>query len=167
MQLRSLCGQKSYPGSWAIPTMKIDAASRLLPFSCEQVFDLAADVERYPEYMPGWISAKILKKEADVLYVEQVVGMGPVHVKFRSKAVLHRPRQIDVTSSEAPFRHYRLTWLLVPHPALSCALSLTIELELESLALQLVVNRVLPASVEGVIGAFQSRANSLYARGDD
>lgn len=146
--------------------MKIDGVTRLLPFSCEQVFDLAADIERYPEYLPGWISAQILRKEADILYVEQVVGMGPVRVKFRSKAVLHRPQQIEVTSSESPFRHYRLTWLLVTRPALSCDLSITVELELESYALQQLVNRMLPASIEGFISAFQSRANSLYARGD-
>jgi coenzyme Q-binding protein COQ10 len=146
--------------------MKIETVSCLVPFSCEQVFDLAADIERYPEYLPGWISARILKREADIVYVEQVLGMGPARVQFRSKAVLHRPERIDVTSSEAPFRHYSLTWLIVPRPAVSCSLSVTVELELESNLLQHVVNRVLPASIDGVMAAFQSRANSLYARGD-
>jgi coenzyme Q-binding protein COQ10 len=146
--------------------MKIDGVTRLLPFSCEQVFDLAADIERYPEYLPGWISARILKREADVLYVEQVLGVGPARLQFGSRAVLHRPERIEVTSSEPPFRYYRLTWLLAPRPAVSCSLSVTVELELESNLLQNVVNRVLPASIEGVIAAFEARANSLYARRD-
>jgi coenzyme Q-binding protein COQ10 len=146
--------------------MKIDTVSRLLPFSCEQVFDLAADIERYPEYLPGWISARILKREADIVYVEQVLGMGPARVQFRSKAVLHRPERIDVTSSEAPFRHYSLTWLVVSRSARSCSLSVTVELELESNFLQCAVNRVLSPSIEGVIAAFQGRANTLYARRD-
>jgi coenzyme Q-binding protein COQ10 len=146
--------------------MKIDAVSRLLPFSCEQVFDLAADIERYPEYLPGWISARILKREADVLYVEQVLGVGPARVRFASRAVLHRPERIEVTSSEPPFRHYSLTWLLAPRPAVSCSLSVMVDLELESNLLQHLVSRVLPASIEGVIAAFEARAHSLYARSD-
>jgi coenzyme Q-binding protein COQ10 len=146
--------------------MKIDGVSRLLPFSPEQVFDLAADIERYPEYLPGWISARILKREADVLYVEQVLGIGLARVQFRSRAVLHRPQRIEVTSSEPPFRHYCLTWLLAPRPALSCSLGVVVDLELESDLLQHVANRVLPASIEDVIAAFEARANSLYARHD-
>jgi coenzyme Q-binding protein COQ10 len=146
--------------------MKIDAVTRLLPFSCEQVFDLAADIERYPEYLPGWVSARILKREADVLYVEQVLGVGPARVKFGSRAVLHRSERIEVTSSEPPFRHYSLTWLLAPRPAVSCSLSVMVDLELESKLLQHLMNRVLPATIGDVIAAFEARAHSLCARSD-
>lgn len=146
--------------------MKIDAVSRLLPFSCGQVFDLAADIERYPEYLPGWISARILKREADLLDVEQVLGVGPARVQFRSRAVLQRPERIEVTSSEPPFRHYSLTWLLAPRPALSCSLSIMVDLELESKLLEHLVQCVLPASIGDVVAAFEARAYSLYAHRD-
>jgi coenzyme Q-binding protein COQ10 len=144
--------------------MKIDRVSRLLPFTCEQVFDLAADVERYPEFLPGWIAARIVKREANVLYVEQALGIGPAQLRFRSRTTLHRPERIEVTSSESPFRHYSLTWLLAPGPAASCNLSVIVEMELESRLLQLLVNRVLPASITGAIAAFEARANKLYVR---
>lgn len=127
---------------------------------------MAADIERYPEYLPGWISARILKREANVLYVEQVLGVGPARVRFCSRAVLRRPTRIDVTSSEPPFRHYSLTWLLAPRSAMSCSLSVMVDLELESSLLEHLVNHVLPASVEGGIAAFEARANSLYAGRD-
>lgn len=144
--------------------MKIDRISRLLPYSCEQVFDLAADIERYPEFLPSWISARILKREANTLYVEQVLGVGPMRVQFGSTAVLRRPERIDITSSESPFRHYSLTWLVEPGPLLSCRLSAMADLELDSGFLQHVVNRVLPESIEEVIAAFEVRASSLYVR---
>jgi coenzyme Q-binding protein COQ10 len=146
--------------------MKIDRISRLLPFSSEQVFDLAADIERYPEFLPTWISARILKREANTLYVEQVLGVGPMRVQFGSTAVLRRPERIDITSSEPPFRRYSLTWLFEPGPLQSCRLGVMADLELESGFLQLVVNRVLPASIEDVIAAFEARARSLYVRRD-
>jgi coenzyme Q-binding protein COQ10 len=146
--------------------MRIERVSRLLPFSCEQVFDLAADIERYPEFVPGWISARIVKREANILHVEQLLGVGPARVQFSSRAVLHRPDRIDVTSSEPPFQHYSLTWLIAPGPASSCTLSVMADLELQSRLLQHVVDQVLPASIESVIGAFEARALSLYVRGD-
>jgi coenzyme Q-binding protein COQ10 len=143
--------------------MKIDRVSRWLPFSCAQLFDLAADIERYPEFLPGWKSARILHREADVLHVEQTLGVGPARLRFHSRAVLHRPERIEVSSSEAPFRHYRLTWLFAPGSGIYCNLSVMVDLELESGLLQHVVNRLLPASIEGAIAAFEARAHSLYA----
>ncbi len=144
--------------------MKIDRVSRLLPFTCEQVFDLAADVERYPEFLPGWTAARIVSREGGVLHVEQVLGIGPVRLRFDSRTVLQRPERIEVTSSDRPFRHYRLTWLFAPGPAASCNLSVAVDLEMQSGLLQHVVNRVLPASIEGAITAFEARANRLYVR---
>ncbi|MFZ1100077.1 MAG: type II toxin-antitoxin system RatA family toxin [Steroidobacteraceae bacterium] len=144
--------------------MKIERVSRLLPFTCEQLFDLAADVERYPEFLSGWISARIVSREGNVLHVEQVLGIGPVRLQFPSRTVLSRPERIEVTSSEPPFRHYSLTWLFTPGPAASCNLTVMVELELQSRLLQQVVKRVLPASITDVIAAFESRARSLYVR---
>ncbi len=146
--------------------MKIDKVSRLLPFTCEQLFDLAADVERYPEFLPGWISARVVTREDNVLHVEQVLGIGPVRLRFDSRTVLHRPERIDVTSSDRPFRHYRLTWLFAPGSVVFCNLSVTVDLELQSGLLQHVVNQVLPVSIEGAISAFEARANRLYVRRD-
>lgn len=144
--------------------MKIDRVSRLLPFTCEQLFDLAADVERYPEFLSGWISARIVSREGNVLHVEQILGIGPVRLEFCSRTVLNRPERIEVTSSELPFRHYSLTWLFTPGPSASCALTVMVELELQSRLLQQVVKQVLPASITDVIAAFESRARSLYGR---
>ena len=146
--------------------MKVDSVSRLLPFSCVQVFDLVADIERYPEFLPGWISARILKREANVLCVQQVLGVGPVRIQFASRAVLHRPERIDITSSEPPFRHHHLTWLVTTRSAASCSLGVTADVELDSRLLQHVVNRVLPGSIEDTLAAFEARANSLYAPRD-
>lgn len=140
--------------------MKIERVSRLLPFSCEEVFDLAADVEHYPEFVPGWISARILKRDANVLLVQQTLGIGPARVQFNSRAVLHRPDRIEVTSSEPPFRHYSLTWLIEPRSVASCSLTVIVDLELQSSLLQHVVKRVLPGSIEQVVAAFEARAHS-------
>jgi coenzyme Q-binding protein COQ10 len=141
----------------------IEKVGRTLPFSCEQVFDLIADIERYPEFLKWWISARIQKRESNVCYVEQVVGFGPIRLQFASKAVLNRPQRIDVTSTDLSFRKYSLSWLVAAIPSTGCRISVAADLELQSGFLQYVLNQFLPTSIDDIVTAFEARAHAIYA----
>ena len=144
--------------------MIIETKGRALPFSSEQAFDLAADIERYPEFLRGWISARIRRREGDVCYVDQVLGLGPARVHFASKAVLHRPERIVVSSSEAPFRQFCLAWNFETVPnGVGCLVSLSAALDLRSTLLQRIIDRALPTAIADVVAAFETRAGLLYA----
>jgi len=142
--------------------MVIEKVGQLLPFTREQVFDLAADIERYPDFLRGWVKARIRNRESDTFYVDQVVGFGPLRVEFSSKAVLQRPERIDVTSSDVPFRRFSLCWLVEAGPSGGCTVSLVADLKLRSKFLQRVVDRALPAAVADIMAAFAARARDLY-----
>jgi coenzyme Q-binding protein COQ10 len=136
-----------------------------LPFTSEQLFDVVADIERYPEFLPGWISASIYRREANTCYVEQVLGRGPVRVQFASKAVLQRPERLDITSSDAAFRLFSLCVLISPGvSAAECHFSLSAQVELRSLFLQTILGRLLASSIHDIIAAFEARAHRLYDR---
>jgi coenzyme Q-binding protein COQ10 len=128
-----------------------------LPFTCEQAFDLAADIESYPGFLPGWISARIQKRESNVCWVDQVVGFGPVQLPFSSQATLHRPDRIDVVSMEAPFRQFSLTWLFEAAPPGGCRVSVVAQIETQSGLIQHLVDRVLPSAVDEIVAAFEAR----------
>jgi len=138
-------------------------ASGTLPYRCEQMFDLAADIERYPEFLAGWISARIRNREGNTCQVDQVVGFGPLRLQFASTAVLQPSHQIDVSSTDPRFRKYSLSWLIEEAPTRGCQVSVTVDLELKSRLLQLVVNRLLPAAVDDIVAAFRARAHAIYA----
>ncbi len=135
----------------------------MLPFDCEQVFDLAADIESYPQYLTGWVSARIQKRESNLCYVEQVVGFGPARLQFASIATLHRPERIDVTSADTSFRHFSLSWLIIPARPSGCCISIAIEIELRSRLLQHIVNQLLSSAVDDIIASFEARAHRIYA----
>ena len=141
----------------------IEKVGATLPFGCEPVFDLAADIERYPEFLKWWISARIQKRESNICYVEQVMGLGPLRLQFASTAALHRPERIDVTSTDSLFRHFSLSWLVAPVWSAGCRISIAAELELQSGILQHVVNQFLPGAVDDIIGAFEARAHIVCA----
>jgi coenzyme Q-binding protein COQ10 len=144
--------------------MVTQRVERLLPYAAEQLFDLAADVERYPEYLPWWISARIRKRLSNEYHTDQVLGLGPFRVKFGSRTILQRPGRIDVTSADFPFRKFRLTWTFEPRPGPACKVTVFSEFELGLSALQRLYDRVLPSAIGDIMAAFERRAGRLYAR---
>jgi coenzyme Q-binding protein COQ10 len=143
--------------------MMSQSVERLLPYGPERLFDLAADVERYPEFLRWWIKAQIRKREADVYYTDQVLGLGPVRVSFGSKTVLRRPERIDVTSDEPPFRWFHLSWRFASLPDGGCQVRLAADVDFRSHLLQRLVDRILPATIDEIIASFERRAHRLYA----
>lgn len=141
--------------------MLTEKAVRSLPYNAELLFDLAADVERYPEFLRWWIAARIRKREGDVYYTEQVLGLGPVRIQFSSKTFLHRPERIEVCSEQSPFRQFHLVWKFVPETAGGCQVSLAAKVEFRSRVLEKIVAQVLPTVIGEIISAFEARAYQL------
>ncbi len=133
-----------------------------LAYRPEQLFDLAADVERYPEFLPWWIAARVRKREGNVYCTDQVVGFGPVRERFGSKTVLQRPERIEVTSTDGMFRNFHLTWLFDPLPGNGCEVALAVDLELRSKLIQDVLGRAILRTLGSIMSAFEARAHRLY-----
>jgi coenzyme Q-binding protein COQ10 len=143
-----------------------ERVERLLPYSPKRLFDLAADVERYPDFLRWWIAARIQKREAGVYYTHQVLGFGPIRVSFGSKTMLRRPERIDVTSDKPPFRELRLSWIFESRPGHGCRVSLVAECQFRSYLLERVVAGVLPTAIADTMLAFETRARQLYGDRD-
>lgn len=137
-------------------------AHSALPYMPEQLFDLAADVERYPEFLPWWIAARVRKREVNVYYTDQVVGFGLVRERFGSKTVLQRPERIDVISTDRMFRKFHLTWVFEPLPVNGCQVALSVDLELRSKLIRSLFGRAIIRTVGSIMSAFEARAHRLY-----
>jgi coenzyme Q-binding protein COQ10 len=136
--------------------------SRVLPYEPEQVFDLVADVERYPDFLPWWVAVRVRKRDGNVYDTDQVIGFGIVRAKFSSKTVLRRPERIDVTSTDRPFRHFNLTWLFDPAPDGGCRVGLSADLEFRSKFLQELLGAAVARVPRRIVTAFETRAHQLY-----
>lgn len=140
----------------------IERFGRTLPLTCEQAFEIAADIERYPEFLPCWISARITRRDSNICYVEQEVGFGPARLRFAATAAMQRPVRIDVTSTDKSFKHFNLSWLIESIPPEGCRVSLAAAVQLESGILQYAVAAFLPTAIEDIILAFEVRARASY-----
>jgi coenzyme Q-binding protein COQ10 len=142
--------------------MLSEKVDRIMPYSREQLFDLAADVERYPEFLHWWITARVRKQKGEIYYTDQVLGIGPIRVEFESKTILRRPERIDVTANAPPFRKFKLSWLFDSRPDGRCRVTLMAELEFRSHLLERLVDQVVSAGMNDIIASFVRRAQRLY-----
>ncbi|HTX04710.1 MAG TPA: type II toxin-antitoxin system RatA family toxin [Steroidobacteraceae bacterium] len=142
--------------------MLSEEATRSLPYASVALFDLAADLERYPQYLPGWISTRVYGREPEVCYAEQVIGFGPVSMQFRTTARMHRPEHIDITSDDSRFSHFHLLWRFEQDSGRASCVTLRVELELRSRFLQGWLERTGPGTAAKVLRVFEQRAGQLY-----
>jgi coenzyme Q-binding protein COQ10 len=89
--------------------------SRNLPFMPRQMFDLVADVEKYPQFIDWFVSARIRRRDGNVQYVQQVVRYSGLRLTFATRAVLDPPGRIAATSADFPFRSFEQQWRFTPH----------------------------------------------------
>ena len=134
-----------------------------LSYTPEQLFDLAADVACYPEFLPWCIAARARKREGNVYYSDQVVGFSVFRERFDSKTVLQRPERIVVTSTDRMFRNFELTWLFDPLPDNECRVNLLADLELHSKLAQDLLRRVITLTVGSIMSALSPGLTSSMA----
>ena len=132
--------------------------TRVLPYPAERLFDLIADVERYPEFLPWWHAARVSRRDGNTEYVDQVVGPAIARFRFASTTVLERPDHIKTTSTERPFRRLEIHWTFAPAAQGGCSATFAVDYELRSGTLQRVVGIIFDAAVRHVVTAFEQRA---------
>lgn len=134
-----------------------------MPYSRDQFFELVADVESYPAFLPLWRSARIYRREGNVYYTEQEVGAGPLmSQRFRSRTKLDPPTDIAVTSDEGIFQLLRIGWHFESESEESCRVDFELSCEARSLMMSQIINHMLIDTARTMVAAFETRARKIY-----
>jgi ribosome-associated toxin RatA of RatAB toxin-antitoxin module len=134
----------------------------LLPYGAASLFDLVADVERYPEFVPGWREVRVSLRESDRLLVEQSVSFGPGEWRFVSEARLDRPRAIEIQTLGAPFGELAIRWTFEALDQSGCAVVFSARYRLGIGFVQRLVDAPFNRRLVGLVDAFERRAHALY-----
>ncbi|WP_431284482.1 type II toxin-antitoxin system RatA family toxin [Humitalea sp. 24SJ18S-53] len=143
--------------------MPTHAEKRIFRHSPEQMFELVADVRRYPEFLPWCVGARVLTRTETELVADLTIGFKMFRESFRSRVTLDRPSQVGVTYENGPFRYLNNTWNFKPH-AQGCEVDFFVDFEFRSALLQAVIGVVFNEAVRVMVGAFERRARVLYGR---
>ncbi len=142
--------------------MPAHAVSRQVGYSCNQLFDLVADVEHYPEFVPFWVAARVRRVNDQLYYTDQVIELKLIHLQFRTKTTLIRSRRIEVMTTEKPFRLMRICWDFEPSEDGGCTAHLAVELDFRSNTLSRLMGLVSHEMVTRLIDAFEGRARLIH-----
>ncbi len=141
--------------------MPTHAEKRFLPYTPEQVFDLVADIERYPEFLPWCVGARIRERRDNVILGDLLIGWRMVRERFTSRVTLNRPDRIDVEYTEGPFKYLKNHWALERRPG-GCLVDFYVDFEFRSRFLQGVISALFNEAVKRMVSAFEKRAKELY-----
>jgi coenzyme Q-binding protein COQ10 len=94
--------------------MPTHAEKRVLPYTDEQLFDMVADVRRYPEFLPWCVGARIVSRTETELVADLTIGFKMFRETFRSQVLLERPHHVHVRYLTGPFRYLNNHWRFHP-----------------------------------------------------
>lgn len=142
--------------------MPTHAERRVLPYTPEQLFDIVADIERYPDFLPWCVATRVKSREGNVITADVVIGFKMFRERFTTRDVLDRPRRIDVSYHDGPFKYLNNHWVFEPVGDASCDLDFYIDFEFRTRLLQMAVGALFNEAVKVMVSAFEKRAKAIY-----
>jgi coenzyme Q-binding protein COQ10 len=135
--------------------------TRHLPYTPEQMFDLVADVKRYPEFLP-WVSAMRVRADSSTeTLADMIVGFKGLRETFTSRVRKDRPTSITVEYIDGPLKFLRNEWTFRPEPG-GCAVDFSVDFAFKNRVFEMLAGQVFHAALRRMTGAFETRAAQLY-----
>lgn len=145
--------------------MPTHGEQRQLPYQPRQLYELVADVGRYPEFLPWCVAARVRENDSRHVVADLVIGFRMVRERFTSKVSLRdepdQPLRIDVTYVEGPFRYLNNHWIFYEKDG-GTLIDFFVDFEFRSKLLQTMIQPLFNEAVRRMVGSFESRARQLY-----
>jgi len=145
------------------------STTRRVRHAASEMFDLVADVERYPEFVPLCQSLRVRRRMQvagkDVIVADMTVAYKVIRESFTSRVALDRPNlEILVEYLEGPFRRLNNRWKFRPAGDRVCEVDFFIVYEFRNRTLGMLMGTVFDAAFRRFSTAFEHRADRVYGR---
>jgi coenzyme Q-binding protein COQ10 len=146
--------------------MPTHSEKKILPYSPQQMYDLVADVARYPEFLPWCAAARIRSRraqgEVEIMEADLVISFKVFRERFGSRVTLYpQEMRIDTEYLDGPFRYLESNWRFHPADA-GTEIEFFVDFEFRNKVLQGVIGLVFYDAMQRVVRAFERRAHELY-----
>ena len=146
------------------------SSKRRVNHSASEMFDLVADCERYPEFVPFCSALKVRQRIAkpdgtEVLVADMTVSFKLVKESFTSRATLDRANlKILVEYLQGPFSNLENRWTFEPKGGGACDVGFFIAYEFRSRVLAMLMGSMFDTAFARFSTAFEKRADAIYGR---
>jgi coenzyme Q-binding protein COQ10 len=146
--------------------------TRRLPYTADQLFAIASDIESYPLFVPLVRDARILnrsKREDGAITCDARLDIAylklGIHESFSSKVVAFPDKHlIQTDSSDGPLKKMTGEWVLRDLPGGGAEVRYKVDYSLKSKMLQIMLSGMFDLAMRKLLSAFERRANQLYGR---
>lgn len=145
--------------------MPAHSEQQILPYTQEQLFDLVADIERYPEFLPWCRAARVLERGDNELLGELVISFSHMSESYVSRVTLARPHSIDVAMVRGPFEYLTNRWRFTPLDGGKTQVDFYLDFKFRSRILEKLIGGLFAKATNKMVEAFRGRAESLYPKG--
>ena len=146
------------------------SSKRRVRHSASQMFDLVADVERYPEFVPLCRSLKVRQRTpkpdgTEIVISEMTVSFKLVREAFTTRVTLDRPNmKILVEYLRGPFSNLENRWTFEPKSDGVCDVGFFLAYEFKSRMLAMLMGTMFDTAFQRFAAAFEKRADAVYGR---
>ena len=149
--------------------MPSHAEKQYLPYTTQQLFDLVADIEHYPEFLPWCRAARVLERKDNEMLGELVIAFHHLSERYTSRVTLARPPAdgqagaIDVVMVKGPFEYLVNRWRFNPRAdAPGCEVDFFLDFKFRSRLLEKIMGGLFGKATARMVSAFKDRAEAMY-----
>src|SRR5690606_11066716 len=136
--------------------------SVLVPYNCAQMFDLVADVEKYPQFLPWCGGAEVHHQDEEGMKASITISIAGIKQTFTTQNDHDYPNEITVKLVDGPFSHLTGLWRFQVLSEDACKVIYTMEYAFSNRALEMVVGPVFNRIATSFIDSFTQRAQDCY-----
>ena len=135
---------------------------RIIKHTPNNLFNLVADVKKYPEFLPWCLGARIKKENLTSFEADLIIGFKIYKEIYSSKITLDKKKKkIIVDYKDGPFEYLQNYWLFKDNPV-GCEIEFMVDFKFKSIFLQTLMETLFNEAVKKMVMAFENRANKLY-----
>lgn len=136
--------------------------SALVAYTAAQIYALIVDVERYPEFLPWCVAARLEERTADSMQASLSIQRGPLRAEFATRNALTPNRAVGMSLVRGPFRSLEGLWTLTPLGEDGCTVELRMRFEFLNRVSGVLLEPVFEETAASLVDAFVLRAREVY-----
>ncbi|AKQ42312.2 cyclase [Aurantiacibacter atlanticus] len=126
------------------------------------MFDLVADVDKYPEFLPWVVATRVRHDSETEMTADMLVGFKSLREKFTSKVEKTRPHTINVHYVDGPLRDLDNNWTFRALDEDRCEIDFCVDFAFKNLLFEKMAGQYIDRAFRKMVTAFEARAEELY-----
>ncbi|MDF1757444.1 MAG: type II toxin-antitoxin system RatA family toxin [Legionellaceae bacterium] len=141
--------------------MTVVKKSREVPFSCEQMYELVNDIDKYEDFVPYFTSSEVHHRDENEVQATLSISAAGISKSFTTRNILQPNKMIEMRLVDGPFSHLEGFWRF-DETDNGCLVVFDLEFEFAGRMFSMLLGPVFEQVADKMVDSFCERALSVY-----